>query len=577
MAGSSGAGGERAPAVSADNPLRQALAAGRRHYVAAAVLSALGNLLYLTPTLFMLQVYDRVVPSGSLATLALIGAVALAAYGTLGTFEWLRGRLLVKAGMRLDRQLAGPVLGVVLARRGMTAMERSEAIRELDAFRQTMAGPVMTIAFDAPWAPIYVIAAFLLNPWLGLLTMAAGAILVLLAWRSERAIHGALAAANTAAAVTYARQRQMTAHAAQVRALGMRRALTARALADRAGVNELQLAATFTGGRHGSLIKTVRLVLQSSALAMGGWLAVEQQISAGAIVATSLLMSRALSPIEQLTHNWKQVVRARTAYHHLAGLLGGTGAVAPTQLPRPAGRVSIEELTVATAQGARVAIAQISAEIAAGEVVGIAGLSGAGKSTLLSALAGALPALRGTVRIDGASIESWDPDRLADHVGYLPQDYVLFAGTIKENIARFAGHVFGDPAAIDERVVAVAREVGAHEMILRLPDGYDTVVGNGAGLSAGQAQRIALARALYTDPAILLLDEPSASLDAEGQHALMALIGRLRAEGRTVIFSTHQTDLLAIADKVMLLAGGRLARFGPLATPSVTQLAEKRA
>ena len=571
--------GERT-GVWATSPIRQAVLTGRPHYVAAAILSLLGNILYLTPTLFMLQVYDRVVPTGGLGTLAFLSICGIAAYATLGVFEWLRSRLLVKVGMRLDRALAGPVLSTILSRRTLSTAERGEAIRELDAFRQTVAGPVMTIAFDAPWTPIYVLAAFLLSPWLGLLTILACVVLVLMAWRSERAVQATLEAANAAATAAYARQSQMSANAAQVRALGMRRALTARALGDRAGVNDLQLRASFTGARYTSWVKTVRMILQSAGLGVGAWLAIEGQISQGAIIATSLLMSRALSPIEQLTQNWKQVIRARTAFYHLDTMLRGEDGVAPTQLPRPTGAVTLEDVTIATPGGERVAVAGISAQINAGEIIGIAGLSGAGKSTLLAAMAGALPLLRGAVRLDGATIESWDPERLATMVGYLPQDFALFAGSVKDNISRFAALTGDDPEAIDARVVAVAQSVGAHDMILRLPKGYDTLVGGGGmGLSAGQSQRIALARALYGDPAILLLDEPNSNLDAEGQQALLGLIQRLSEEGRTVIFAAHQAELLSIATRVMLLAGGRLTNFGPLAIKPgiVHRLGEKRA
>ena len=570
--------GERV-GVWATSPLRQAVLAGRRHYVAAALLSLGNNLLYLTPTLYMLQVYDRVVPTSGLGTLAFLSACAIAAYATQGVLDWTRARLLVKAGMRLDRVLAGPVFGTVLSRRNLSAAQRSEALRELDGFRQAIAGPVMTVAFDAPWTPIYLIAAFLLNPWLGLLTLCACALLVAMAWRSERAVQATLEAANGATSQAYGRQAQVTAHAAQVRALGMRRALTARALTDRAQVNELQLRASFTGGSWSSWVKAIRLVLQSAGLGVGAWLAVEGKISSGAIIATTLLMSRALSPIELLTGNWKQVIRARTAFLHLDAILRGAGDSTPTQLPRPTGSIALEEVTVATPAGDRVAIAGLTAQINPGEIIGIAGLSGAGKSTLLAAMAGALPLLRGAVRLDGAALESWDPERLAAHIGYLPQDFVLFPGTVKENIARFAGEIGGDRQQIDAAVVAVAQMVGAHEMILRLPNGYDTIVGQGgAGVSAGQTQRIALARALYGDPAILLLDEPNASLDAEGQLALIALVRQLAERGRTVVMAAHHPELLSQSTRVMLLSNGRLTNFGPLAKPGqVHRLGEKRA
>lgn len=564
----------------APDVIRQAIRACRPHYIAAAVLSALGNLLYLTPTLFMLQVYDRVVPTGGLATLALLAGIALLAYATLGAFEWLRGRLLVKASVTLDRSLAEPILTSVMSRESLTRVERAEAMRELDLFRQVMAGPILTIVFDAPWTPIYVIAAFLVNPWLGVLTLVAGAILVGLALSNERLTHAPLEAANDAASASYSRQSALISHSAQVRALGMRRALTSRLLEDRTTSTRLQLRASFAGGGHTTLIKIVRLVLQSTSLGLGAWLAIDQKISAGAIMATSLLMSRALSPIELLTQSWKTVIRARGAFAHLCAVLNTPAQPPLTILPRPQGRIDLEDVCVLAPNSDRVAIAGVSLSIQAGEVIGIAGLSGAGKSTLLAAMAGAFPLLRGSIRIDGAKLETWDAERMADHVGYLPQDFVLFPGTVKENIARFSPDLVRAPEEIDARVVAVAQAVGAHEMIARLPMGYDTPVGHaGLGLSAGQGQRIALARALYGDPAILLLDEPSAHLDSEGQVALLTLLDRLRDRGVTVILTAHHGDLLAATDKVMLLAQGRVARFEPLmrAQEKVHRLEEKRA
>lgn len=567
--------------IGALTPVARAIATCRTHYIAAAALSGLGNLLCLTPTIFMLQVYDRVVPTAGLGTLALLALVALAAYATLGMFEWLRTRLLVKAGVRLDHALAGPLLATVLSRPALDRVARAEALRDLDGFRQAMAGPVMMVVFDAPWMPIYVIAAFLLNPWLGLLTLVAGAVLLLLALDNERATHRPVAAASAASAAAYARQAHMTAHASEVRSLGMRRALTAKALDERVEVNALQLHAALSGGRHTTLIRTIRLVLQSAGLALGAWLAIDQKISAGAIFAVTVLMSRALSPIEQLTGSWRTVIRARECYARLNAMLTGHGEEpVRTLLPPPQGRITVENLVMTRASSGRLILSGINFDIAPGEVVGIAGLSGAGKSTLLAGLAGALPLRAGSIRFDGASLDAWDPERLAHHIGFLPQDFVLFSGTVKENISRFAGALGANPAEVDAGVIASAKAIGAHDMILRLPDGYETQIGqSGTGLSAGQSQRIALARALYGRPSILLLDEPYAHLDAEGQTALLTLVMRLKQERTTVVIAAHQADVLTACDKVLLLAGGRLARFGPLmpAPQAVQRLEEQRA
>ena len=562
--------------------IRGALAACRPYFVGAAVLSALGNVLYLTPTLFMLQVYDRVVPTAGLMTLLLLGLIALWAYATLGAFEWLRSRILVKAGARLDRELATPVLESVLSSDRMSPVARAEAMRELDTFRQAVAGPIMTMIFDAPWSPIYVAAAFLLNPWLGVLTLVAGAVLLGLAYLNERATGAPLARANDMASASYARQNSLIAHAAEVRALGMRRVLGRRALADRATAAAVQLDATFSGAGLAQITKTTRMTLQSVALALGAVLAIENKISSGAIIATSLLMSRALSPIEQLTYSWKMVIRARGAFGHLCALLNTPVTLPATVLPRPSGRIEVEDLHVVAPGTDRLVIAGVSFQVAPGELIGVAGLSGAGKSSLLAALAGAQPAVRGGIRFDGARLDSWDPERLAGHVGYLPQDFSLFAGTVKENIARFSVDPNGDTEALDAKVIAAAQAAGAHDMIVRLPAGYDTPVGQaGVGLSAGQTQRVALARAMFGEPAILLLDEPYSFLDNEGQVALVHLMQRARGR-TTIVFTAHRPDILSLADKALVMAGGRVVRFQPMKAPAaggaqVHSIEEKRA
>ncbi|WP_294393230.1 type I secretion system permease/ATPase [uncultured Sphingomonas sp.] len=563
------------------DPVRQALIACRGHYTAAAVLSGCANLLCLTPTIFMLQVYDRVVPTGGLATLGLLAAITLSAYATLGMFEWLRSRLLLKAGVRLDRVLAEPVLAAVLGRPHVNRVERAEALRNLDTFRQAMSGPVMTVAFDAPWMPIYVLAAFLVSPWIGLVTLFAGAVLMILVLGNERATHAPLAAAAAAASIAYNRQGHIAANAGDVRALGMRRALTATILSDRARASTLQLEAAFAGGRHTSIMRIVRLMMQSLGLALGAWLAIEGKISGGAIFASTLLISRALAPIEQLTQSWSTVTRAREARRHLNILLTDDRTYQPdTVLPAPRGRIALESLAVAPVGATTAVLAGATLTIEPGEVIGIAGLSGAGKSTLLGTIAGAIRPAAGIVRIDGAALDAWDPERLAPYVGYLPQGFTLFAGSVKDNIARFAGALDGDTGQIDEQVIAAAKRVGAHDMIQRLPQGYDTVLGDGgSGLSAGQAQRVALARALFGAPRIVLLDEPYSHLDNEGQVALLGCIQQLRTDGVTVLMTAHQADMLAAADKIMLLGHGRVARFGPINVPTtnVHALQEKRA
>ncbi len=528
----------------------------------AAAFSALVNLLYLVPTLYMLQVYDRYVPSANGGTLLLVSAMAAVGLLTLSLMDWLRGRLLVRMSARFDRILAGPVLAATLSRRDLSRTERAEAVREFDTLRQTISSGATIALFDAPWAPIYLAFACLLHPLLGLLTLSAALLLVGLAWANERGTHRPLAAANRAAAGMYARQTHVSAYAEEVRALGMTRALTARALDDRSAVGRLQLEASFAAGGYGALIKFFRLLFQSAALGVGAWLAVSGMISLGAIIAASLLLTRTLAPIEQLVASWRQIVRARDAYGHLEDILGGAAAPARTTLPVPSGRITLDDLAVRSAQGARPVLAGLACEIPAGAMVAVVGPSGAGKSTLLRALAGAVTPDAGAVRLDGVALGDWDGEALARHIGFLPQEFTLFPGTVKENISRFAGHAGGDAAAIDAGAVAASEAIGAHAMIGLLPQGYDTLLGpGGIGLSAGQTQRIAIARALFGDPRILILDEPNAHLDADAYAALLATLDRLRAAGRTIVVAAHGGDLVGMADKLLFLAGGRMTRL----------------
>lgn len=544
-------------------PVAAAVAACRPMLGWAAVFSGVVNLLYLVPTLYMLQVYDRYVPSGNGATLLLVSLMGGLGLATLAALDWVRGRLLVRVSARFDRVLAGPTLMAALAGPASARADRAEAMRDFDTLRQMIASGAMIALFDAPWAPVFLLFAFLLHPLLGLVTLTGAIILVALAWGNERATHPAIAAANMAAAGAYARQAQVSAHAEEVRALGMARGLTAVALAERDAVSRAQLDASFAGGRYAALIKFFRLVFQSGALAVGAWLAVTGRISMGAIIAASLLLSRTLAPIEQLVAAWRPIVRAVEARKRLEALLGDRTPPPATMLPEPTGRIAIEALTVSGANPRAPILAGISATLEAGEMVAIAGLSGAGKSTLLRALAAAVEPAAGTVRLDGVALRDWDRGQLARHIGFLPQSLALLPGTVKDNISRFARAAGGDPVAIDAAVMRAAAAIGAHEMIGRLPQGYDTVIGTGGTpLSAGQMQRIAIARALFGDPRILILDEPNAHLDSGAHAALVEALSALREEGRTIVIAAHGADLIRMADKLLVLADGRLVRFG---------------
>ncbi len=542
------------------------LDACRRHFIAAAAFSALINLLFLAPMLYMLQVYDRVIPTRGALTLLFVTIAVGLALGTLALLDWVRSRLMVRASIRLDRQLARPLLDAGLALHGTDGGPGArQAMRDFDVLRQALTGPSMLALFDAPWSPIYVLICFLIHPAIGVLVLAGAGLLILLTIRNERLTHGPLHEANVAAQQAYADQDRVVADADVVRALGMRRALVARHLAARDIMMALQSRASMISSRYVTFSKFLRLALQSLSLGLGAWLAINNQVSVGAIFAASFLAGRALAPIDQLLGSWRTVVQARDAYASLGELLDtaeerGT----PTRLPAPAGRITVEGVAVHSPTREAAIVKDISFDVKPGEVVALVGPSGSGKSTLLRAIAGAASQARGTIRIDGASITDWDPERLAVHIGYLPQETVLFAGTVRDNISRFEGMLTDNPEAIDAEVVQASIAAGAHALIQHLPKGYDTPLGlGGRGISAGQAQRIGLARAIYRTPAVLLLDEPNAHLDAEGEAQLVGAIAAAKARGAAVLIAAHRMSVFGVVDRILLLRDGQIAAFGP--------------
>jgi ATP-binding cassette subfamily C protein len=542
--------------------LRGALDACRSHLLGVGIFSGLLNLLFIVPMLYMLQVYDRVVPTRGSGTLLILTAVLLAGLATLAALDWVRSRLLVRASLRLEHELAGPLLGATLARadRPMDAIAR-QPMRDFDVLRQALTGPPLLAICDAPWAPIYIIISTIIHPALGLLGLAGGGTLATLAWLNERATGNRLRGATEAAQRAYASQEQVVASAENVRALGMRDAMVQRHVGERTAMLALQTRASFSSGSYLAASKFLRLTLQSLALGLGAWLAIDNKISAGGIFAASFLTGRALQPIEQLLTAWPSLVRAGGAYRKLSDLLGGAAAApARTLLPAPTGRIRAEQVTVGRSAATRI-LANVSVHLEPGEVVTVVGPSGAGKSTLLRVLAGALPPDAGLVRIDGARLADWEPDRIGAFIGYLPQSVSLFAGTVKENIARFSAD--RDAATIDEQVVAAAQAAHAHDMILQLPSGYDTMLGwEGHGLSAGQAQRVALARALFRDPPILLLDEPNSHLDADGEAQLLKTIAAAKARGASTVIIAHRLSVLSVSDKILVMRDGSVEMFG---------------
>jgi ATP-binding cassette subfamily C protein len=542
--------------------MRGALEKCRHHLIGVGIFSGLLNMLFIVPMLYMLQVYDRVVPTRGAGTLVILTAVLVLGLATLAMLDWVRSRLLVRASLRLEHELSGPLLNATLARadRPMEAVTR-QPMREFDTLRQALTGPMLLAVCDAPWAPIYIIVCTIIHPLIGLLVLVGGGAMATVTWLNNRATGMRLRSANEAATRAYAHQEQVFAGAENVRALGMRGAMVRRHVGARAAMLHLQTDASFSSGGYVASSKFLRLSLQSLALGLGALLAIDNKISAGAIFASSFLAGRALSPIEQLLTAWPVLVRARGAYAKLSDLLNSAApSTSLTVLPEPKGRVDVEQVIIGRTPETRI-LAGVSLVLEPGEVVTIVGPSGAGKSTLMRVIAGALVPDAGEVRVDGARLADWESDRLGGYIGYLPQSVSLFAGTVKENISRFA--MAGDPAEIDAHVVAAAQAALAHDMILRLPNGYDTMLGwEGQGISAGQAQRIALARALFREPPLLLLDEPNAHLDAEGEAQLLQTIVAAKARNAAVAMVAHRMSVLSVSDRIVVMRDGRIEAAG---------------
>ena len=550
------------------DPIADAFRACRSHLLIAAVFSAVINILYLAPSVYMMQVYDRVVPTGGVITLVWITAVVALALATLTSLEAVRTRILARASLRLNRYLAADIFERLMARIKPKPGEPStrQAMREFDTLRQVIGGPAASAMFDAPWTPLYLLVAFMIHPVLGYLIIAAGVILFILAVVNEAQTRAKSNEAHAATSAAYSSHQATIAEAEAIRALGMRRAVVSKQIEQRKAGLEAASKLQFLGSRYSAVTKFIRMLMQSLALGVGAWLAVEGQISVGSIIAASILLSRALQPIEQLVGAWPSITQARIAMKTLRQLFKSTEAITAerTALPEPKGHLELERIIVKGPQGADLILRNVSFELRPGEILGVIGSSGAGKSTLARVAAGAIAPDSGEVRIDGANINDWDPESLASHIGYLPQNLSLLPGTIGENISRFAVARGIDKAEADRMAVAAAIQAGAHEMILRFPNGYDTrIKEEGHELSAGQAQRIALARALFGDPKIFILDEPNSALDTDGEEALGRAITAAVLRGAAVMVVAHRTAVLANATRLIVLQNGVVAHSGP--------------
>lgn len=541
--------------------LQSAIRTVRREFAAAGLFSFFINILMLVSPLFMLQVYDRVLMSRNGFTLLMLALLAVALLAVMAALDGLRARLLVRIGRRIDNQtnaiLFDGVLTAALYRPGLMG---GQYFRDMDLIRQFMAGGPIAAFFDAPWIPVYLGLVFLMHPWLGLVALAGAVAIFGLAWLNDRVTRAAQQQATEKAVLANELVERSLRNVEALRAMGMGDAMRRLWQGYQDAALHAQSAASERGASIVAVSKAFRLILQVVILAVGAWLAIRQEITAGMMIAASIIMGRGLAPLEQAIGGWRGFASARAAYGRLEKLFA---ALPPPDdrmsLPPVKGAISVERL-IAAPPGVKSPILKgFSFAVAPGEAVAIVGPSAAGKTTLARLLLGLWPPQSGFVRLDGAEICQWPRAELGPQVGYLPQDVELFAGTVAQNIARF-GEV--DP----DKVVAAARRAGCHQMILSLPEGYDSQIGsNGASLSAGQRQRLGLARALYGDPRLIILDEPNANLDSEGEAALDAAVRDIKARGSTLFVISHRAAILKLMDKILVLNNGQLAGFGPAA------------
>lgn len=508
----------------------------------------------------MLQVYGRVLTSGSVMTLAMLTLIMAFLMLAMGALEWTRSRIMVRVSTKLDVLLSPQVYRASFRRALETGgMDSSaQAMNDLTGLRQFMTGNGLFAFFDAPWLPVYIAVMFFFHPWFGWMAVASALLLLALAVLNERLTSKVLAEANKENIAANLYTTKNLRNAEVIESMGMLKTLMGRWSERQAKVLMLQSVASDGGGLVSSLSKTLRTLIQSLVLTVGAYLSIKQEINPGVMIAGSILLGRALAPIDLVIGSWKGFVSARTQYARLNEILDKQQAeIDPMTLPAPEGRVSTEGLMVA-APGAKVPIIKnVSFSVDAGSVVGIIGPSASGKSTLARALLGVWQPLHGVVRLDGADINNWDKHKLGPYVGYLPQDIELFEGSISNNIARFG-------EADSEKVVNAAKVAGVHDMILQLPEGYDTVIGSmGLNLSGGQRQRIGLARAIYGSPKLVVLDEPNSNLDEVGEQALAQAIQQIKATQATVFIITHRAGILAQVDQLLVLRNGSVMAFGP--------------
>jgi PrtD family type I secretion system ABC transporter len=539
--------------------LRAALGSCKNAFVGIAAFSGLINLLMLTSSVFMLEVYDRVLPSRSVPTL--VGLSILAAILLLfqALLEITRGRLLVRIGSRLDGRLSPRVYEAVLRMQNKPGSDGQQPVRDLDRIRSFMSGSGPNALFDLPWVPLYLAICFAFHTLIGVTALGGAIVLIALTFLTESLSRGPVKAATAHAAARNRFAEASRRNAEVIVAMGLTERLAARWLDLGRDYLAQQKRASDVAGGLGSAGRTLRMALQSAVLGVGAYLVIEQEATGGIIIASSILSGRALAPIDLAIANWKSFVSARQGWRRLEEVLAAMPPWATRlELPAPAQTLSLEALSVAPPGAKALVVQDIRLTLKAGNALGIVGPSASGKSSLVRAIVGVWPAVRGCVRLDGATIDQWTAAARGRHIGYLPQDVELFEGTVAQNIARFEA---GPPA---DAIIAAAQAAGVHDLIVNLPAGYETELGeHGAALSAGQRQRIALARALYGEPFLVVLDEPNSNLDADGEEALTKAIFGVRARGGIVVVVAHRPSALAAVDHVLAMVRGTQQAFGP--------------
>ncbi len=542
-----------------ESEIRSAIRASKRAFKATGLYSLVINMLMLAGPLFMLQVYDRVMTSGSMPTLVALALMTAGLYGIIGVLELVRNRIIVRIGVEVDSRLGDRIFQASLRRSLLGPGSSLQALRELDSLRQFLAGPGPLTFFDAPWTPIYLLVICLTHWTLGIAAILSSVLLIIIAWLSESTSRMPLQNAGKAAARSLELAETGQRNAEAITAMGMLSAYRSRWQQVNGEALAWQIVASDRLGTLSSLSKTMRLLLQSLMLAIGAALAIKGEISAGSIVAATIIFGRALAPVEQAIGHWRSFVKARESYAKLDELLRREPEPpVKTALPPPKGHLEVTGLRVAAPDTRTLILSNLNFEVTPGQMLAVIGPSASGKSTLARTLVGIWPPFGGSIKLDGARLDQWNQEDLGQYLGYLPQDVELFAGTVKENISRFRAD------AADSNVIEAARMAHAHDMILALPHGYDTQLGNyGTYLSAGQRQRIGLARALYGDPALVVLDEPNSNLDRLGDEALASAIDGMRLRGQAVVLVSHRVQAIGKADTLLYLDRGVQRAFGP--------------